>query len=299
MCGINGLVNCGDGETLARMTHVQAHRGPDDSGSWERTFPDGSYIGLGSRRLAILDLSPLGHMPMCNEDRTVWITYNGEVYNFAELRRELESKGHRFSSHTDTEVILRLYQEEGPDCVKRLNGMFAFAICDLRSGSPTLFMARDHFGIKPFYYFHRGRRFGFASEIKGLLQIPELEAELDPQSLHQYLTFLWVPDPKTMFRHITKLPAGHYAILRNGELRIQQYWDLTFPTVDHRYTGCEADLSEEVRERFRKSVEAQMVSDVPIGAFLSAGLDSSSIVAIMRQATQRPVRTYTITFPSK
>jgi len=281
------------------MTQVQAHRGPNDSGLWDRRFPDGSYIGLGSRRLAILDLSAAGHMPMCNEDGTVWITYNGEIYNFAELRRELEGMGHQLASHTDTEVIVHLYEEEGPECVKRLNGMFAFAICDLRSGSPTLFMARDHFGIKPFYYFHQGKRFGFASEIKGLLQIPELEAELDPQSLHQYLTFLWVPDPKTMFRHIMKLPAGHYAVWRNGELRIQQYWDLTFPATNHQYTRPEAELAEEVRERFRKSVEAQMVSDVPIGAFLSAGLDSSSIVAMMRQATQRPVRTYTITFPSK
>ena len=281
------------------MTQVQAHRGPDDSGLWDRRFPDGSYIGLGSRRLAILDLSAVGHMPMCNEDGTVWITYNGEIYNFGELRRELEGKGHRFASHTDTEVIVHLYEEEGPECVRRLSGMFAFAICDLRSGSPTLFMARDHFGIKPFYYFHQGERFAFASEIKGLLQVPELEAELDPQALHQYLTFLWVPDPKTMFRRIMKLPAGHYAILRNGELKIQQYWDLTFPSANHRYTRSEAELAEEVRERFRKSVQAQMVSDVPIGAFLSAGLDSSSIVAMMRQATEQPVRTYTITFPSK
>jgi len=190
MCGISGVVNCGDRETLARMTHVQAHRGPDDSGLWERKFPDGSYIGLGSRRLAILDLTAVGHMPMCNEDRTVWITYNGEIYNFAELRRELESKGHRFASHTDTEVIVHLYEQEGPDCVKRLNGMFAFAICDLRSATPTLFVARDHFGIKPFYYFHDGARFAFASEIKALLQVAGIEAELDPQSLHQYLTFL-------------------------------------------------------------------------------------------------------------
>ena len=299
MCGISGVANCGDRETLARMTQVQAHRGPDDSGLWDRRFPDGSYIGLGSRRLAILDLSAVGHMPMCNEDGKVWITYNGEIYNFAELRCELEGKGHHFASHTDTEVIVHLYEEEGPECVKRLKGMFAFAICDLRSGAPTLFMARDHFGIKPFYYFHQGKRFGFASEIKGLLQIPELEAELDPQSLHQYLTFLWVPDPKTMFRRIMKLPAGHYAILRNGELKIQQYWDLTFPSANHRYTRSEDDLAEEVRERFRKSVEAEMVSDVPIGAFLSAGLDSSSIVAMMRQTTPRPMRTYTITFPSK
>src|SRR5579863_2429133 len=299
MCGISGVVNCGERETLARMTQVQAHRGPDDSGLWDRDFPDGSYIGLGSRRLAILDLSPLGHMPMANENRTVWITYNGEIYNFAELRRELEAKGHSFVSHTDTEVILHLYEHEGPDCVKRLNGMFAFAICDLRSGTPTLFMARDHFGVKPFYYFHQGERFAFASEIKALLQIPEIEAELDPESLHQYLTFLWVPDPKTMFRRILKLPAGHYATLRNGELKLTQYWDLTFPAANQTYARSEADLAEEVSERFRRSVEAQMVSDVPIGAFLSAGLDSSGIVAMMAKATKQPVHTYTITFPQK
>jgi asparagine synthase (glutamine-hydrolysing) len=299
MCGIGGVVNCGNRETLARMTHVQAHRGPDDSGLWDRKFPDGSYIGLGSRRLAILDLSLVGHIPMCNEDRTVWITYNGEIYNFAELRHELESKGHHFASHTDTEVIIHLYEEEGPDCVKRLNGMFAFAICDLRSSTPTLFVARDHFGIKPFYYFHDGQRFAFASEIKALLQIPEIEAQLDPASLHQYLTFLWVPDPKTMFRRILKLPAGHYAILRKGELKLTQYWDLTFPAEHQTYTRSEDDLVEEVRERFRHSVEGQMVSDVPIGAFLSAGLDSSGIVAMMSQATSQALRTYTITFPSK
>ena len=299
MCGISGLMNCGDRETLARMTHVQAHRGPDDSGLWEKKFPDGSYVGLGSRRLAILDLSPLGHMPMCNEDRTIWITYNGEIYNFAELRRELESKGHSFISHTDTEVILHLYEQEGPDCVKRLNGMFAFAICDLRSPAPTLFVARDHFGIKPFYYFHDGRRFAFASEVKALLLVPGIEADLDPESLHQYLTFLWVPDPKTMFRSIFKLPAGHYAVLRDGNLELTQYWELTFPPAGQTYPRSEQSLAEEIRERFRYSVEAQMVSDVPIGAFLSAGLDSSSIVAMMAQATRQPVRTYTITFPKK
>ena len=299
MCGISGVVNCGDRETLARMTHVQAHRGPDDSGLWDRKFPDGSYIGLGSRRLAILDLSPVGHMPMCNEDRTVWITYNGEIYNFAELRRELESKGHRFASRTDTEVIIHLYEQEGPDCVKRLNGMFAFAICDLRTATPTVFVARDHFGVKPFYYFHDGERFAFASEVKALLQIPKIEAELDPESLHQYLTFLWVPDPKTMFRRILKLPAGHYATLRDGDLKLTQYWDLTFPAANQTYARSEADLADEVRERFRHSVEAQMVSDVPIGAFLSAGLDSSAIVAMMATATNQPVRTYTITFPRK
>lgn len=299
MCGINGVVNCGDRETLQRMTRVQAHRGPDDAGVWDRKFPDGSYIGLGSRRLAILDLSPLGHMPMCNQDRTIWITYNGEIYNFADLRRELEGKGHTFSSHTDTEVILRLYEQEGPECVKRLNGMFAFAICDLRFPDPLLFMARDHFGIKPFYYFHDGNRFAFASEIKALLQVPGMDAQLDVHSLHQYLTFLWVPDPKTMFRGVMKLPAGHSATLCRGSLKLTQYWDVSFPAASQTYARSEADLAAEVRERFRHSVKSQMVSDVPIGAFLSAGLDSSSIVAMMRRATNQPVRTYTITFPPK
>src|ERR1700688_3555309 len=299
MCGIAGLANCGDRKVLARMSRVQAHSGPDDSGLWERRFPDGAYVGLGSRRLAILDLSADGHMPMCNEDGTVWITYNGEIYNFAELRRELQVKGHHFASNTDTEVIIHLYEQEGADCVQRLKGMFAFAIVDLRSGRPELLLARDHFGVKPFYYAHHGRKLAFASEAKALLHVPGIEAEIDLESLHQYLTFLWVPDPKTMFRGIYKLPAGHCATFRDGELKIRQYWDLSFPAADADYSRTEADLADEVRERFRHSVEQQMVSDVPLGAFLSAGLDSSSIVAMMCRATRQPVRTYTITFPKK
>ncbi|MFZ0321092.1 MAG: asparagine synthase (glutamine-hydrolyzing), partial [Candidatus Sulfotelmatobacter sp.] len=299
MCGIAGLANCGDKDVLARMTQVQAHRGPDDSGFWERRFPDGSYVGLGSRRLAILDLSTDGHMPMCNRERSVWITYNGEIYNFAELRFELQSKGHTFTSNTDTEVVLHLYEQEGAECVKKLNGMFAFGICDLRSGRPELFLARDHFGVKPFYYAQHGRKLAFASEVKALLHVPHIEAELDLESLHQYLTFLWVPDPKTMFRGVYKLPAGHCATFRDGELKIKQYWDLSFPRADAVYPRSEADLADELLERLRRSVESQMVSDVPIGAFLSAGLDSSSIVAMMRKATAHPVRTYTITFPKK
>jgi len=299
MCGISGLVNCGDRQTLARMTAVQTHRGPDDVGLWEKRFPDGSYVGLGSRRLAILDLSPNGHMPMCNQDGTVWITYNGEIYNFPELRRELQSKGYGFSSDTDTEVVLHLFEELGPECVQRLNGMFAFAICDVRSGSPALFMARDHFGVKPFYYTQTGTKLAFASEIKALLEVPGVDAEIDHASLHQYLTFLWVPDPRSMFRGIYKLPAGHSATWRNGELHIAKYWDLKFPPAQTSYAASEAELAQEVGDRFRRSVEAQMVSDVPIGAFLSAGLDSSSIVATMVRAARGPVRTYTITFPDK
>jgi asparagine synthase (glutamine-hydrolysing) len=301
MCGIGGLANCGDHETLTRMTNVQTHRGPDDSGLWERRFPDGGYIGLGSRRLAILDLSAEGHMPMSNEDGSVWITYNGEIYNFAELRRELEAKGHSFRSHTDTEVIVHLYEEYGPDrledCLNCLNGMFALAICDMRGASPKLFLARDHFGIKPFYYWERAGKLAFASEIKALLEVPGIEASMNLEALDQYLTFLWVPDPLTMFEGIRKLPAGHYALWQDGNFHIKQYWNLTFPSKDHSFVRTESDLAEEIRERFCASVEQQMVSDVPIGAFLSAGLDSSSIVAAM--ARKQPMRTYTITFPKK
>jgi asparagine synthase (glutamine-hydrolysing) len=301
MCGISGLANWGDAETLARMTNVQTHRGPDDSGLWERRFGDGSFMGLGSRRLAILDLSPDGHMPMSNEDGTVWITYNGEIYNFAELRHELASKGHHFRSHTDTEVIVHLYEEYGVDCLNRLNGMFAFAICDLRgspsNSSPKLFLARDHFGVKPFYYCERKGKLAFASEIKSLLEVPGIEASMNMEALDKYLTFLWVPDPLTMFDGILKLPAGYYATWQNGDFKIKQYWDLTFPPAEYHFERKEADLADEIRQRFCVSVEQQMVSDVPIGAFLSAGLDSSSIVAAM--ARKQPVRTYTITFPEK
>lgn len=299
MCGITGLVNWGDHETLARMTSIQSHRGPDDSGLWKARTPDGSYIGLGCRRLSILDLSSSGHMPMTNENRSLWITYNGEIYNFADLRSELQSKGHRFVSHTDTEVVLHLYEEEGPDCVKRLNGMFAFAICDLRPSTPEIFLARDHFGIKPFYYVQQGLSLAFASEIKALLQFSEIRAELDPESLHQYLSFLWVPEPRTMFRGIHKLPAGHYAIFRRGQLSVTKYWDLTFPPAEAAYSRSEDDLALEIRERLRHSVQAQMISDVPVGAFLSAGLDSSSIVAMMCQSARSPVSTYTVTYPSE
>jgi asparagine synthase (glutamine-hydrolysing) len=297
MCGISGLANWGDSEALARMTHVQSHRGPDDSGLWERRFPDGGYMGLGSRRLAILDLSSDGHMPLSNEDGSVWITYNGEIYNFADLRCELEGKGHHFRSHTDTEAIVHLYEEYGVECLNRLEGMFAFVICDLRGRSPKLFLARDHFGVKPFYYCERDGRLAFASEVKALLEVPGIEAQLSREALDQYLTFLWVPDPMTMFEGIRKLPAGHYATWQNGKFEIKQYWDLTFPPAGHHFEAREGELAQEIRERFCASVERQMVSDVPIGAFLSAGLDSSSIVAAM--ARKQPVRTYTITFPKK
>ena len=299
MCGISGLANWGDRATLARMNGVQAHRGPNDSGVWEHRSPDGTYIGLGSRRLSILDLSADGHMPMSNEDGTVWITYNGEIYNFADLRLELENKGHHFASHADTEVIVHLYEEMGDDCVTRLNGMFAFAICDLRGSSPRVLLARDHFGVKPLYYTLNSGRLAFASEAKALLEVEEVNARIDLQALNQYLTFLWVPDPKTLFEEIFKLPAGHRAVFCDGRLEISEYWDLSFPPQGQEFRLSEESLVHEIRERFRHSVEQQMVSDVPLGAFLSAGLDSSSIVAAMCRTAKKPLRTYTITFPEK
>src|SRR6516164_3363047 len=189
MCGICGTANWGELSHVERMNALQRHRGPDDYGTWHHVSADGSRFVLGSTRLAIIDLSSAGHMPMSNEDDTVWIAYNGEVYNAAELRQYLEARGHHFRSRTDTEVVLHLYEEEGFDCLKKLNGMFAFAICDLRSRSPRLLLARDHFGIKPLYYVHRGRSLAFASEVKSLLTLPGMAASLEPEALHQYLTF--------------------------------------------------------------------------------------------------------------
>lgn len=297
MCGIAGFVNWGDAEVLERMTKLQAHRGPDDSGSYLTRTRAGAQIGLGSRRLAILDLSPAGHMPMCTADGRYTIVYNGEVYNYPQLRAELESCGYSFHSDCDTEAILYCYQQFGHDAVTRLNGMFALAIWDREK--EELFLARDHFGIKPLYYTQQANRLGFASEIKSLLELPGCTRRLNSEALHQYLTFLWVPDPLTMFEGIYKLPAGHFAVFRAGQLEVERYWDLQFPPADHSFPADPRDLAVELRERFISTVKSQMLSDVPIGSFLSAGLDSSGIVAAMAQNNPQPVRTYTISFPEK
>jgi asparagine synthase (glutamine-hydrolysing) len=232
---------------------------------------------------------------MSTPDGRLTITYNGEVYNYPALRRQLEAKGYRFRSRSDTEAVLYLYQEYGASSVNRLNGMFALAIWD--EGRKELFIARDHFGIKPLYYCHKGERFAFASEVKALLEVPGMPRRLNHQALHQYLTFLWVPDPLTMFDEIVKLPAGHYALYRDGRLRVEKYWDLKFPAAGHDFKPDEAALAEELRQRFTDSVKAQLLSDVPLGSFLSAGLDSSSIVAAMSGPSAPPARTYTIAFP--
>ena len=224
MCGIAGTVNMGSARSLRAMTEKLAHRGPDDFGYWELDDPAAGSVMLGSRRLSILDLSPAGHMPMTSGDGRFTITYNGEVYNHQELRQGLLEKGHRFRSKSDTETVLCLYQEYGAECVTRLNGMFAFAIWD--ASRKCLFVARDHFGIKPFYYFHRGRQFAFSSELHSLLETPELSRDLDWQALDQYLTFLWVPEPGTMLKGISKLPPGHSAVLKDGNLVLDRYWGL-------------------------------------------------------------------------
>lgn len=259
MCGIAGLINWGNSDILARMTDIQAHRGPDDRGIYETHMPDGAYVGLGSRRLAILDLSAAGHMPMSNPAGTIWTTYNGEIYNYPQLRRELEVKGYVFRSHSDTEAIIYLYQEYGPECVRRLNGMFAIAIWDVTR--QQLFLARDHFGVKPLYFIVRQGRLAFASEVKALLQLPDLQAEVNLEALNQYMTFLWTPGPLTLFQDVYRLPPGHYAIWRGGQFTTESYWDLVYPPAGAEFSLPESELIEEVRERFRQSVERQMLSE--------------------------------------
>jgi asparagine synthase (glutamine-hydrolysing) len=298
MCGVCGFVGDYSRDQLERMTQVIQHRGPDDSGEFWAPIENGKLaIGLGSRRLAILDLSPAAHMPMSTTDGALTIVFNGEIYNYRALREHLEGKGYRFRSHSDTEAILYLYQEYGADCVTKLNGMFAIALWDATRSE--LFLARDHFGIKPLYYATRPRGFSFASEVKALLQLPGVEAELDPAALHQYLTFLWVPDPRSAFVGVNKLPAGHWARWRNHSLEIHEFWDITFPEAGHRFAGDAAELAGEVRSRFFTAARAQLQSDVPLGAFLSAGMDSTAIVAAVADAGPEPLRTFTIAFPER
>ncbi len=297
MCGITGSINWQADIVLDAMVAAQHHRGPDDSGTWLGDTRSGQRIGLGSRRLAILDISDAGHMPMSSDDGLLTIVFNGEIYNYRELRQDLESSGHRFHSNCDTEVVLHMYQQFGPACVQRLNGMFAIAIWN--ETTQQLFLARDHFGIKPLYYCAADDRFAFSSEIKSFLPLPGFTKSIDREALHQYLTFLWVPDPLTLFEGVLKMPPGHYGVYESGKLTLTRYWDLQCPEAEHEFTKDETALTHEVRERFSAVVKSQMVSDVPLGAFLSAGLDSSSILACMKQHTSEPIRTFTVAFPEK
>lgn len=292
MCGICGVVGKADEHLIKSMLGRIAHRGPDNEGVYVSETSAGS-VGLGHRRLSIIDLSPAGHEPMTDSAGELWLTYNGEIYNFKEVRRELERLGYGFRSESDAEVIIYAYREWGRDCLERLNGMFAFALWDARD--ETLLLARDRLGIKPLYYADTPAGFAFASEIKALLAIPGLERAVDLAALDQFMTFLWTPDPKTIFKGVSKLPPGHALVYRNGQAEVFEYWDLEFEEDDKLQ---EADWIERVREQVTRSARAQMVSDVPLGAFLSGGLDSSALVALMSEGGQRKLTTYTFGFRS-
>jgi asparagine synthase (glutamine-hydrolysing) len=292
MCGICGIAGFTDRSLLEQMTSIITHRGPDDSGIY---ISSAAQVGLGNRRLSIIDLSHAGHMPMSNEDGRIWITYNGEIYNFRELRRELQDHGHQFRSNTDSEILLHGYEEWGLDMLDRLNGMFAFALLDLREGSdaPKLLLARDRFGIKPLYYTAVGNTLIFGSEVKSILLSASAPRQMNLQALHQYLAFRWVPGPETLFQGIYKLLPGHYLLWKDGDHTIRRYWNLSFQPDN---TSSEAELAEELRAILRRAVTRHLISDVPLGVFLSGGLDSSTILALATEATAGPVTAYTIAY---
>src|SRR5882672_1200868 len=296
MCGIAGTINSLGVDRLSAMTDAQAHRGPDDRGV--REFP-AERVGLGHRRLSIIDLSPAGHEPMSNEDETLWITFNGEIYNFIELRRELEQQGCRFRSQTDTEVILRLYEREGTDCLKRLNGMFAFAILDRRR--QRLVLARDHFGIKPLYYHRHQDKFVFASEIKGILASGIYSPDINWQGFYDYFTYLYVPCPETIYREVYQLPPAHFLEfdLKSNQSRIARYWSLQPAAETNGSSPAYEESKATLRKLLTESVERQMISDVPLGVFLSGGVDSPVLTGLMAELSSLPVKTFTVTFTGK
>ncbi len=282
MCGIAGF-SWKDDRAIARMTETIAHRGPDDYA----IYTD-DQVSLGFQRLSIIDLSERGRQPMSNEDGTVWVVFNGEIYNFQEIRPGLEARGHVFRSRTDTEVIVHAYEEYGPRCVERFNGMFAFAIWD--SSRRELFIARDRLGIKPLYYYFKDGRLAFASEIKAILENPEVEREINYQSLYYYIGYEFVPAPDTIFRNIYKLPPGHFMTFRDGDLKVTKYWDLRFESEPHP----QEYYQEQIREMLTESVRKRLISDVPLGVFLSGGLDSSALVALMSRCGVNPIKTFSL-----
>ncbi len=295
MCGICGIWHReprpegADATLINRMTDALAHRGPDDRGTWE-----GRRVALGSRRLSVIDLSRNGRQPMCNEDGTVWLVYNGEVYNFRELKERfaLVERGHVFRSRTDGEVLIHLYEEMGEDMVAELNGMFAFAIWD--ANRQELHLVRDRFGIKPLFYSWQGDRLLFASEIKSILQDPCVPRRVDLQALHDFLTFDYVPGEQTAFDGIFEVPPAHrMTINAEGAVKMQRYWDLSFEVDD---SIDERMAAERARELMELSVQRQLIADVPVGVLLSGGMDSSSLVALMHRHTSEPIHTYSVGF---
>lgn len=293
MCGICGKINLNgepvDEALLRRMNASLVHRGPDDEGIYLK-----GSVGLGHRRLSIIDLSPAGRQPMCNEDGTVWIVFNGEIYNFQELRQDLLGKGHVFRSKSDTETIVHLYEQYGEDCPGYLRGMFAFAIWDERDCS--LFLARDRIGKKPLYYYFDGKMFCFGSEIKAILADRQIERTPDLTAIHHYLTYQAVPSPWTAFTGVRKLPPAHYLHLRKGNAELHRYWKLSYLP---KYCMTEDEVKGQIIERLKEAVRIRLVSDVPLGAFLSGGIDSSAIVALMAGMMKEPVKTFSIGFKEK
>lgn len=289
MCGICGSVNIGSPHTIHRMNSVLAHRGPDDSGvKW---FPE-SCSGLGQRRLAIIDLTPAGHQPMANDAETLWITFNGEIYNYREIRKILSRKGCSFRSESDTEVLLKAYEEWGLKVFDFLNGMFAFAIYD--KVAHRLFAARDHIGIKPFYYWYDNRSLIFASEIKAILASGLIEKRPDYHSLHTPTRYQI--SPFTGFHGIYKLPPGHFLTFENGRLQIAPYWDIRPSEESDGIT--DKFIINRLDNLLNDATRLQMISDVPVGILLSGGLDSSIIAALMRRNTNGDIHSFTIKFAS-
>lgn len=289
MCGIAGIIaprgQAPGREALERMALAEAHRGPDGQG-----IALSGRAGLAHRRLAVIDLVT-GDQPMANEDGRVRIVFNGEIYNHQQLRRELEAKGHTFATASDTEAIVHAYEEYGPACVEKLRGMFAFAIWDERDG--MLFAARDRLGKKPFHYALHEGHFLFASEPAALLAFPGLSRQPDMEALGLYLTLQYVPDPFCAFAHIRKLPAGHTLTFRDGSVATRRYWRLRF---EPKATACEQELAEELRALVTESTRLRLIADVPLGAHLSGGIDSSIVTAVMAGLCDRPVKTFSIGF---
>ncbi|MEE2637944.1 MAG: asparagine synthase (glutamine-hydrolyzing) [Acidobacteriota bacterium] len=291
MCGIAGKVVHGRGaqvdvSLVRRMTASLSHRGPDDQGVWVE-----GGVGLGSRRLAVIDLSPRAKQPMANEDGAIRVVFNGEIYNFLELRHELEHRGHRFRSSSDTETIVHLYEDEGVECVRRLDGMFAFALWDARTA--TLLLARDRLGQKPLFYRHHGDTLWFGSEPKAIFQDESIHPEPDLEAIHHYLTYGYVPSPWSAFKGVRKLEPAHYLTVRRGKTRVDRYWTLPY---EPKRGASEDALVSELDDLLSRAVRRRLVADVPLGALLSGGLDSSAVVALMRRATSGPIKTFSIGF---
>ncbi|MBE9528374.1 MAG: asparagine synthase (glutamine-hydrolyzing) [Proteobacteria bacterium] len=293
MCGIAGLAysdRCRtvDQDVLQKMCTVIEHRGPDDTGLMVQ-----GNVGIGMTRLSIIDVAG-GHQPIHNEDKSVYIVFNGETYNYNELRDDLIKKGHRFYTSTDTEAIVHLYEEYGEECVKYLRGMFAFAIWDKEK--QLLFIARDRLGIKPLHYYDDGERFIFGSEIKSILQAPDVPRQMQPSALVKYLPFGYIPDPETIFKGICKLPPGHSLIYRRGKTQIKQYWNVEYK---QEKVQKEEFYIERLLEIMSEAVKMRLISEVPLGAFLSGGVDSSMVVALMARQMSEPVKTFSIGFENQ